>query len=69
MKFIFYDYKRKKNETPHTLSGFQNKNAQELSIFCLNSNCADFACLKFSFKNTKFFLCEMMKDHNTEAQI
>ena len=43
MKFIFYDYKRKKNEKPHTLSGFQNKNAQELFIFCLNSNCTDFA--------------------------
>ena len=35
--------KEKKNEKPHTLPGFQNKNAQELFIFCLNSNCTDFA--------------------------
>ena len=62
---------KKRNEKTHILSRLQNKNRRKKTlIFYLNSNCADFAQLKFSSKNTKLFLCDKyMTTIPSEVQI
>ena len=63
--------KKEKQKNTHSFQTSKQKFLEKkLFIFYLNSNCADFAQLKFSSKNTKLFLCDKyMTTIPSEVQI